>query len=345
MNTTGPMSRILTACALFTTVISQPAFADSASTETLTIQSVPVQFELDATIEAVNQSTISAQTSGAIKAIYFDVNDQVEAGALLLEIDNIQQQASLSQARANLAQTVAQNEDAQVLLKRNQRLFKKGTVSQGELDSTTARAKSAAAAVAAARAQVKQAEEQLAYTKVRAPYSGIVSNRHVEMGELVNPGSPLMTGLSLTELRAVADAPQRLASQYQSADQISVRVNGTELQPAKVTVFPYADAALHSVRLRADLPTSAENLIPGMWAKVVMTTGQRDAITVPADAVIQRSELSAVYSQRNGKAVLRQVRVGNPQGERVEILSGLNAGDVIYTDGYAQLANQSSAAE
>lgn len=313
------------------------------TTETLVLQNIPQQFELDATLEAVNQSTVSAQTSGAVQSVLFDVNDRVEKGDLLLEIDNTQQQAALAQAKANLAQALAQNEDAQVLLKRNQRLFRQGTLSQGELDSTSARAKSSAAAVEAANAGVRQAREQLAYTQVRAPYSGIVRARHIEAGELVAPGTPLMTGLSLDRLRAVADAPQRLAQQYHSPQQISIRVNGTLIEPAKVTRYPYADNQLHSVRIRAELPANTQQLIPGSWAKMLITTGERQAITVPKTAIIQRSELSAVYISDNGTSKLRQVRTGNRYQDRVEVLSGLNAGDTIFVDGYDTLARLKSA--
>lgn len=326
-------------------LVAFAAFPALATPLTQTVQptQIAVQFELDATLEAVNQSTISAQTHGAVTALHFDVNDVVEKGALLIEIDNTQQTAGLTQAQASLAQAVAQNEDAQVVLKRNQRLFKQGTLSQGELDSTRARAKSAAAAVTAARAAVKQAREQLAYTRIRAPYSGIVKARHVELGESVAPGTPLMTGLSLTQLRAVSDVPQRLASQYQQPGQIQIRVNGETLEAGNVTLFPYADPAHHSVRLRARLPDNQAGVMPGMWAKVLFTSGERQALLVPDSAVVQRSEMTAVYTQRDGNPVLRQIRTGKRYQDKTEVLSGLSAGDVIYLDGYAQMAQPATA--
>jgi RND family efflux transporter MFP subunit len=302
-----------------------------------------VYFDLEATLEAVHESTISAQTSGAIKAVHYDINDRVEQGALLLEIVDTQQQAQLEQARANLAQAKAQNEDAQVLLTRNSRLFKQGTLSQGEFDSSNARAKSAAAAVKAAAAALKQAEEQLAYTQVKAPYAGLVKTRYVEVGELVSPGQPLMTGVSLEQLRAVADAPQRIASQYQEASQIQVRVGEHSINPDSVVLFPYADATHHSVRLRANLPAnsldaSGRALYPGQWSIIRVQTGERNALLIPASALLQRSELTSVYVLDNGQPELRQVRAGNRHNGMVEILSGLSAGDEIVSDALAQLA-------
>jgi RND family efflux transporter MFP subunit len=320
-----------------------PATVLAADAKPLSAVSVPVYFDLEATLEAVHESTISAQTSGAIKVVHYDVNDQVEAGALLMEIDDTQQQAALQQARANLAQAQAQNEDAQVLLQRNERLYKQGTLSKGEMDSTTARAKSAAAAVKAAEAALTQAKEQLTYTKVRAPYSGLVKARHVEMGELVNPGQPLMTGLSLDKLRAVADAPQRIASQYRDASQISVQLENSSITPDSVVLYPYADASHHSVRLRANLPagaTAADNrpLYPGQWTKIRVQTGERQALLVPESAILRRSELTSVYVMDDGQPELRQVRTGSSYNGMIEILSGVRAGAQVVNDALAQLA-------
>ncbi|MAD45869.1 MAG: efflux transporter periplasmic adaptor subunit [Oceanospirillaceae bacterium] len=320
-----------------------PTTAQAAESVSLEPVTVPVYFDLEATLEAVNESTISAQTSGAIKAVYYDVNDQVEKGALLLEIDDTQQQAELQQAYANLAQAKAQNEDAQVLLQRNTRLYKQGTLSKGEIDSTTARAKSAAAAVKAAQAALTQAREQLAYTKVKAPYAGLVKTRHVELGELVNPGQALMTGLSLDKLRAVADAPQRIASQYRSADQVTVRIGEQSVAPESVVLYPFADATHHSVRLRANLSsgtTGADNrpLYPGQWTKIRVQTGERDVLLLPQSAILKRSELTSVYVLDDGQPELRQVRTGNLHNGEIEVLSGLQAGDKVITDALAQLA-------
>ena len=318
-------------------VIATQAVANVA-TSTVDVSPIPVYYDLEATLEAVNQSTISAQTSGQIQKLYYDVNDRVEKGALLIEIENSQQKAMLAQARAQLAQATAQNDDAQTAFKRSQRLFKQGSISQGQYDSADAQAKSAAAAVDAAKAAVEQSQLALSYTRVKAPYSGIVKARLVEIGELVNPGQPLMSGLALTPLRAVADVPQRLASQYTNSSQIKVMVNGTAVEPTNVTLFPYADSQLHSVRLRARLQDDTTYLMPGMWTKIRLQTGQRDGLLIPQTALVERSEVTAVYVQQDGRWIMRQVRTGNETGEQVEILSGLKAGESIAVDGYAALA-------
>lgn len=340
MPTTLPRTLRQTLQALGITLLSWPLQA--LDQQTLAPVNVPEYVQLEATLEAVNQSTVSAQTSGAIRAIHFDVNDRVEAGALLLQIDDTQQQAQVQQARANLAQVRAQNDDAQVQLKRTTRLYEQGTVSKGDFDTVTARAKSAAAALKASEAAMRQAQEQLAYTQVKAPYSGILRERHVELGELVTPGQPLMTGLALEPLRAVADLPQRVARQYRDASQVQVQLETTRVTPDQVVLFPYADAVHHSVRLRAQLPAGTRDgeaaLFPGQWVKVRIQTGERSALLVPAAAVLQRAELSSVYVLQQGQPRLRQVRTGMTVDGKTEILAGLKASDIIITDALAQLA-------
>jgi RND family efflux transporter MFP subunit len=307
---------------------------------TATSTTIDQTVRIDARIEPVNESTISAQTAGAVTQLYFDVNDRVNKGDLLLEIKDTEQRAGVSQAEANLAKALANNEDAQVLLKRNQRLYQQGTLSKGEFDSTMAAAKSAQAAVEASRAGLIQARQQLSYTRVTAPYGGIVKARHVELGEWVAPGQALMSGFAPTPLRAVADIPQYLAQQV---TKVSVETAQGTYSTVSTTLFPYADSQHHSVRLRARLADDAV-LMPGSWAKVAISSGQRAVLLVPASAVFQRGEISALFIETDRGTQLRQVRLGNivqqDDGPWREVLSGLTAGERYHSDAYAHLAQQ-----
>lgn len=317
---------------------------------TVTPQATQQMVYLDARLEAINQSTISAQTSGIVESINFDINDQVSAGQTLIIINDSQQKAGLSQAQANLAQAEAMDEDAQVLLTRNRSLYKKNTLSKGELDSSIARAKSAAAAVLAAKALVIQAKEQLSYTKVIAPYSGVVSQRMVELGELVNPGQPLMTGFSAQPLRATTSIPQHLVSKLtidSENPQITIKSQGQHFPINGYTLFPYADSRYSSVQARIDLAAFEVNkdsasLIPGAWVEVALPIGKKESIAVPKSAIIQQGEVASLYViDKESKALrLRYVRLGgnvdiatedstNKANQQVEILSGLNAGDIV----------------
>lgn len=347
-------------------LMSSTSMAEASSTRsaselaTITIEPQTVQqmVYLDARLEAINQSTVSAQTSGIVESIKVDINDQVSAGQVLITINDSQQKAGLSQAEANLAQAEAMNEDAQVLLTRNRSLYKKNTLSKGELDSSIARAKSAAAAVLAAQARVVQAKEQLSYTKVIAPYSGVVSQRMVELGELVSPGQPLMTGFSAQPLRATTSIPQHLVSNLSTKStvdsdttNISIKSQGQLFPIAGYTLFPYADSRYSSVQARIDLATFEVNkdsagLIPGAWVEValpIMSADKRKSIVVPKTAVIQQGEVASIYiiDPSTQALKLRYVRLGasiesgKSAIQQVEVLSGINAGDRVVVNALA----------
>lgn len=315
----------------------------SANELTVATTDIPQVYQLDATIEALNAGTLSAQTSGVIKAMYGDVNHNVNKGDLLVEIDDIQQKAAVAQAEASLVQAKALNDDAQATLKRSARLHKQGTLSKGEYDHAVAQAKSAAANVQAVKAALAQANAQLSYTRVVAPYAGIVMERFVEAGELVSPGQPLMSGYNTSEMRAVIDLPQHLAQQFNDSEQIQLIINGSTFPATETILYPFANAKIHSVRLRATLPVdAAKQVIPGQWVKVLLATAQRQGIALPSAAIMQRGELTAAYVRIEERTYLRQIRVGNTfvkDGQTwQEVLSGINEGDIVFDNALEQLA-------
>lgn len=352
---------------LFTSTSPISIAAELKSTELPTlitqIQTMPSYVELDARLEAINQSTISAQTSGIVEAVNVDINDRVEAGQILIRINDSQQQAQLSQARANVAQAQALNEDAQILLKRNRSLFAKKTLSQGELDSAIARAKSSQAAVVATQAAAKQAQEQLSYTLIKAPYAGIVSQRMVQVGELVNPGQALMTGFSPQALRAITDIPMHLAKQLSKqlskhlgtakADNLFILNQGQRFAAESITLFPFADNRFSSVRARINLPKldlpkmelakidsatiNNSTLLPGSWVKVAIPSREREGIYVPLTAVLQQGEVAKLFIKdaKNQQFKLRYVRLGQKLKsadntiDLVEVSSGLESNEEI----------------
>lgn len=323
-------------------LFSHTVFAND--TVTVSAKAYPNWFALEAQMEAVNEATISAQTSGRVQSIVVDVNDYVNRGDLIIQLRNKQQQASVSQAKAGLSRAQAANTDAQSQLKRTTPLFKQGSVSKGQYDSIKANATSTAAQVKAANAILDQAQEQLSYTQIRAPYSGIVKNRLVEVGESVNPGTPLMTGLSLNQLRAVAHLPQRFIRQVNQHTQLKVKHGNMIMDATKVTVFPFADANSHSFKVRAEITSEQGGLFPGMWVKLLVPMDQTNAIRIPAKSIIRKGEVSFVYVKNETGFVLRQVRLGEAHQQDstklVDVLAGLKDGETIAQDAYAVMAAQ-----
>ncbi len=303
---------------------------DTAVTE---IAQAPLERIYDGTVEAVNQATMSAQTSGRIAEVYYDVDDYVEPGAPIIRFTNTEQQAALRQAEASLAEAMARQNQANEEFSRAERLFEAGSSSKREYDQAVASRDAANARVKAARSAVESANQQFEYTLVRAPYPGIVTERHVEVGEAVAVGQPLMSGLSLDSLRVVTNLPQQVASRVREHMTAYVLTEEGRVEATDLTIFPFADSASNTFTVRVNLPEGQYRLYPGMFVKVAFVIGDAERLLVPTAALVRRSEVTGVYVVGDeNKLRLRQVRVGNTFGDRTEVLAGLTEGERIALD-------------
>jgi len=312
--------------------------AAQLATEVVQPVIVPMERELDGTIEAVNQATVSAQTSGRVAEIFYDVNDVVPAGAVLLKLRSTEQRAGLQQAEAVRVEATAREAEVQTRFARIRDMYARKVVAKAQLDQVAAERDAAVARRAAATAAVESAREGVAYTEVRAPYAGIVTGRLVRVGEVVTPGTPLMSGLSLEKLRVTVDIPQTLVEQVRKLGRAAVYVDGRRIEATQVTIFPEADPATNTFRARVDLPANAADVHPGMFVKVGLVTGESPRLLVPKAAIVARSEVTAIYVvDGDGRVSLRQVRTGGVFGDRLEILAGLESGERLALDPVAAL--------
>lgn len=303
------------------------------ATLTAVYETAPRERIWDGTVEAVNQATVSAQTSGRVAEILYDVDDFVEAGAPIMRFTDTEQRAALESARAALQEAEARAAEAESEFTRVATMFQNGTVARARYDQAQANRNAAAARLESARAGVMNAEQQLEYTLVRAPYAGIVSSRHVEVGELVRPGAPLMSGLSLEHIRIVVDVPQSMLAPIRDIGKANVYFgDGQSIAAESLTFFPVADAATNTFRVRASLPATSAALYPGTFVKIGFVIGETERLLLPASAIVRRSELTAVYVVGDETVTLRQIRVGRRYGDRIEVLAGIDAGEAVATD-------------
>jgi RND family efflux transporter MFP subunit len=288
---------------------------------------------LDGTLEATNKATLTAQTSGRVVKINYDVDDYVPAGAVVIELAASEQGARSARAGAGLAEAQAALREAQTNFERAGQLVAQQLISQADHDRVRAAFDAAKARVASAEAGQNEAQTQFDYTKVRAPYNGIVTARHIEVGELATPGRALVSGLSLEKVRVTTRVPQKFIDKVREQKKLQlVLQDGSTVEATNVVVFPYADEDSHSFKVRADLaPTVSGEIYPGMFVKVRLATGEMQALRVPASALVERNELTAVYVRRSdGTPELRQVRVGRRNDGKVEILAGLVSGEHVW---------------
>ncbi len=318
-----------------TLIISQSLLAAPSSLTTTPIikQSIAKTVRFNGVVEAINQGTMTAQTEGQVEEIYYDVNDAVEKGSLIIHLKDNQQQANLARAKATKHESQALLAAAKQEYLRSKDLYSKKLLPKSNLDNATASLKAAQARLEAAEAGLLQAKEQLGYTRLKAPYSGIVTQRHIEVGEVAHLGQPLITGLSLDRLRVNVNVPQSLVSKIHSSNEIKVELpDGQVVIPTSQTIFPYADSASNTVQVRLPLPEKTQNLLPGMFVKASFHIGQRQVLTIPLSCLVQRSELTALYIVSKGRVTLRRVAIGEQYNDQVILLSGVTADEEVATD-------------
>jgi len=321
-----------------------PPLGDVATFEVAAANGAPGR-GWDGVVEAVRRSDLSAQTAGRVTTVEVDVNDRVAAGAVLLRISAVEQDAGANAARAQLRATEAAAAEAEQHYRRFAALANGQYVSKAQIDQVRAARDSALAARDAAGAVVAQAAQQSAYTVVRAPFAGVVASRDVEPGETVAPGQSLMRVYEPRELRIEVTVPQTRADAIRRDPRARVVLpGGREVVPAEVIVFPAADAASHSVNVRVRLPDLDPPPAPGTTAKVVFDAeagtaadGGVASLRIPLSAVAQRGELSGAYVKQGDRLLLRQLRLGARVGDSVEVISGLQAGDKVARDPIAAM--------
>ena len=317
--------------------------ANAAPLATVTINQVQSDstYTAEGVIEAVKTSVIAPQVSGSITEFTVKAGDVVKAGQLLARIDTriANQQAATNQAQVAAAQ--AQLYAARKEFERKSRLYAKQYISQAAMERAESDFKTAEAQTRAQLAQSGMSNVETGLHSIKAPYSGVITEVLTEVGGMAMPSQPILVMYDPSGLRATVNVPQSQLKNLDNSARVKVLVSSAsdaehELVSTQLTVLPTADAVSNMSAVRLSLPMHLTSVRPGMFARAllpVIGVKAQGKITVPTKAVIKRSELVAVYVlSQQGKPQLRQVRLGRKQGESVQVLAGLKAGDVVALD-------------
>ena len=288
-----------------------------ADSVTLEVRDVALTYPAEAMVEAVRQATVAAQVQGRVVEVHADAGQRVRKGQLLMRIDAREAAEGAAGAQAQLIQARADYE-------RTRNLHAQKFVSTAALDKADADLKAAQAAAGASGATVSHAT-------VAAPLTGIVAQRHTELGEMASPDKPLITVYDPKGMRVIASIPQYKLAEVRRGGtaRLEFPETGLWVDATRVEVLPTADARSHTVTARLYLPDDLPGVIPGMAARAHFVVGSGKKLTVPPRAVLRRGEVTGVYvlDARNSPR-LRQVRLGEMLGNgELEVLAGLSAGD------------------
>ncbi|MDD5332801.1 MAG: efflux RND transporter periplasmic adaptor subunit [Rhodoferax sp.] len=303
------------------------------------VKAVGTGFELDGVVQPVKQSTISAQAAGRIVTLLVKAGDKVRAGQVLATIDDREAQTGVQRSQAQVAQAQAELRNAQANFDRTRDLQSKGFVSAAALDTADSQLKSALAGRDQAGAGAKQSALAQGFTRVLAPFEGWVLQTQVEAGDLAVPGKPLLTLYAPLPLRAVVQVPVSRSGVARAATAVEVLVaTGAApaqwVRPVSSSTVPTADPVSQTIEWRLELPAeTAKVLLPGQQVRVRFVGKQADRMVVPAQALLRRGELTAVYVVAGKGFALKAVRLGAEHGaEGVEVVAGLTAGDQVALD-------------
>lgn len=340
-----PTPRLATAALLSCLLAVQGAWAADAAalkTHEVLANGSAQRASVDGVVEAVRDTTLSAQVQGALVVLNARVGDTVKAGQELVRIDA---RAASHNATASVAQVDAARASLQVASKeyeRQKQLFQKQYISQAALERAQAQLQASQAQVQALQAQAAAATTQSGFYVLKAPYAGVVSEVPVALGDMALPGRPLVRLYDPSALRVTAMVPQTAAAAVAGSQALEVEIPGlanplVAVQSSQIQLLPTVDAATHTVQLRIALPSGVKAAAPGMFARVWLPAAPGAAggqhVQIPASAVVRRAEMAGVYVlDAQGRPLLRQVRLGRRSGEQVEVLSGLRQGDKVATD-------------
>jgi multidrug efflux system membrane fusion protein len=291
----------------------------------------------DGVVEAVRQTTVAAQVPGAVVALNVKAGDRVQAGQVLLRLDARAADQNAAAGAAQVRAARATQEAATREYERQKQLFEKNYISRAALDRAEAQYKATQAEAAAQLASAGAARTQSDFHVVRAPYAGVVADVAVVLGDMAMPGRPLLTLYDPAALRIKAAVPQTAALRLPADVRAEAEIPGLgqRVVPTRAQLLPTVDPATHTLELRLDLPPRLAGVAPGMFARAWLPlSGAADTrVFVPQQAVVRRAELAGVYVVGpDGRPLLRQVRLGRAEGERIEILSGVSAGERVALD-------------
>jgi membrane fusion protein (multidrug efflux system) len=289
---------------------------------------------ISGTLEPDREAVLRAQVSGSVLQTYADQGQAVNSGAVLARIDASGIQDAYTSARAGLVSARNAADVAAKDLARNEKLLSAGAIAERDIDQSRRASIAAQAALEDANSRLATAEKAYRSTTVTAPFSGVVSERPVSAGDVVQPGTALFTVVDPSSMRLEASVPAEQLASIRIGVPVNFTVSGYPGRQfvGRITrINPTADPTTRQVRIYVSIPNEGRALVGGLFANGRMSTATKMGLVVPQSAVDVRGSIPSVMRVRQGKAEKIQVQIGltDKTSETIEVLSGLQAGDTL----------------
>jgi membrane fusion protein (multidrug efflux system) len=289
-------------------------------------------------LAAAKEATVRAKVGGSLVNLPVEEGEPVKRGQVVARIEARDLRDAAESARVNARSAENALRLAQSEWQRTETLVKGGALAERDLDNARNAVATAEAQLAAARARLSTTEQQLGDTTVESPLTGVVSAKSANAGDVVQPGAPLVTVIDPSSMRLEASVPSERIGDVRIGSEVTFQVRGYPGQTFTgkiVRISPAADPATRQVPIFVSIPNTSGRLIAGLFAEGRVNSQAKHALVLPVGAIDMTGPSPAVTRVRNGKAERVTVELGlrDPETERVEILSGLNEGDMVLTGG------------
>lgn len=297
------------------------------------------------TIQAEHSANLSTRMMGFVTKIPVNIGDKVKKGELLVAINNSDLTAKLSQVNASITEANAAFTNAQKDYNRFKNLFDEHSATQKELDDITAHYNMARARLEGAKQMKNEIEAQFAYVNIRAPFSGVITNKFINEGDMANPGMPLIALESPNNFEVIARVPESEITKIQLGSTVNVFVKTID-KTVKGKVTEMSSSAKNTggqYLVKIALDKTDASILSGMFVTVQFPIEYREkeeAILVPVEAIVNKGQLSGIYTiSENNTAILRWLRFGKTFGNQVEVLSGLSSNETFIISAEGKLYN------
>lgn len=294
--------------------------------------------QLSGNLSAEREAQVRAQAAGTVVQVFAEKGQRVSAGQVLARIDDASLADAVTSARSGVTSAQTAVELATRNVERSRTLAQAGAIPERDLETALNQQKAAQAQLADARARLSSAQKSLSNTAVRAPIGGVVSDRPVNAGDVVQPGAAMFTIVDPGSMRLEASVAAAQLSEVRQGAPVRFTVSGYPGRTFTGTVArinPAADPATGQVPVTVSIPNAEGALVSGLFAEGRVASAARQGLTVPATGLDERGVSPTVLRLKGGVAQRAPVQVGarNPDTERVEVLAGLEAGDTVLVGG------------
>lgn len=293
-------------------------------------------------IQAENSAEISTRIMGFVNKIHVKVGDKVQKGQLLISINNTDLHAKKAQIKSNIIRAKAGFKNAEKDYNRYKVLFKQKSASQKELDDITTNYKMAKANLDAVIQMKNEINAQFTYSNIKAPFSGIITNKFIEKGAMANPGMPLISIEEKGDFKVITMVPESEISKIKKGITVDVLVKSIhKMIKGKVTEISTSAKNTGSQYLvKISLEKTTATVLSGMFVTVQFpiekTVSNTNMVLISKKAIVKRGQLRGIYTvSQSNKALLRWLRLGRTYGNQIEVLSGLSINEsyIISSDG------------